>query len=356
MASNAARRGSALNPRLRAPAVLARDDAAAPRSDRQRTCRTRPTRRHRRRLHGRRRRAPAGKQGASTVVLEASTLGWGASTRNGGIAHPGFKWGPATLVKRYGPEVRRARCTRESVEATDFLGADRRDEAIDAELRVNGYLELAWARGHAEDFPRGGGGAGRGSGSPRAPIPRERLARRSDERLPRRPGVRCRRSAASREVVRGLSPASRSGTARICTRASAPARSGGRPMAGSSSRRSAARSWRATSWSRRTATPTARRRAPAPDHPDRELHHRHRAAARGPRPRAVPDGPGVLRHQNFLSYWHVSADRRMIFGGRVSFLPTSVDRTARLLHQRLLEVTHSSPATGSSTRGAARSA
>src|SRR5829696_6056046 len=41
--------------------------------------------------------------GATVAVLEARTLGWGASTRNGGIAHPGYKWGPGSLVKRYGP-------------------------------------------------------------------------------------------------------------------------------------------------------------------------------------------------------------------------------------------------------------
>ena len=42
--------------------------------------------------------------------------------------------------------------------------------------------------------------------------------------------------------------------------------------------------------------------------------------------------------RNFLSYWHVSADRRLLFGGRVSFFPTTVDRTAHLLHRRMLEV------------------
>jgi len=47
-------------------------------------------------------------QGAKSVLLEARTLGWGASTRNGGIAHPGFKWSPGSLVKRWGPETARA--------------------------------------------------------------------------------------------------------------------------------------------------------------------------------------------------------------------------------------------------------
>jgi glycine/D-amino acid oxidase-like deaminating enzyme len=60
-------------------------------------------------------------QAAKTVLLEANTLGWGASSRNGGICHPGFKWGPETLVKRHGRElahalyaetVRRRTCSR----------------------------------------------------------------------------------------------------------------------------------------------------------------------------------------------------------------------------------------------------
>ena len=37
-------------------------------------------------------------QGARTILLEANTLGFGASTRNGGIAHPGFKCGRSSSV------------------------------------------------------------------------------------------------------------------------------------------------------------------------------------------------------------------------------------------------------------------
>jgi glycine/D-amino acid oxidase-like deaminating enzyme len=42
--------------------------------------------------------------------------------------------------------------------------------------------------------------------------------------------------------------------------------------------------------------------------------------------------------KNFLFYWGLTADRRVVFGGRASFVPTSVERTARILHRGLLEV------------------
>ena len=51
-----------------------------------------------------------------------------------------------------------------------------------------------------------------------------------------------------------------------------------------------------------------------------------------------PRGRAFFDTKNFLYYWHVSADRRMVFGGRASFLPTNVDRSAAILHEGLLEV------------------
>ena len=54
--------------------------------------------------------------------------------------------------------------------------------------------------------------------------------------------------------------------------------------------------------------------------------------------RLSPKRRSFFDTKNFLYYWHVSADRRMIFGGRASFMPTSIDHTARILHKGLLEV------------------
>ncbi|HEY0442589.1 MAG TPA: FAD-binding oxidoreductase, partial [Candidatus Limnocylindrales bacterium] len=51
-----------------------------------------------------------------------------------------------------------------------------------------------------------------------------------------------------------------------------------------------------------------------------------------------PRGRAFFDTKNFLFYWHISADRRMIFGGRASMLPTTVDRTAEILHRGLLRV------------------
>jgi glycine/D-amino acid oxidase-like deaminating enzyme len=50
-----------------------------------------------------------------------------------------------------------------------------------------------------------------------------------------------------------------------------------------------------------------------------------------------PHGRPFFDSWNFLHYWQLR-DRRMIFGGRASFRPTSFARAARILHRGLLEV------------------
>ncbi|NTW12045.1 MAG: FAD-binding oxidoreductase, partial [Anaerolineales bacterium] len=42
------------------------------------------------------------KQGVNVAVLEAESIGWGASSRNGGMALTGLKLPMQTVIKRYG--------------------------------------------------------------------------------------------------------------------------------------------------------------------------------------------------------------------------------------------------------------
>ena len=68
-----------------------------------------------------------------------------------------------------------------------------------------------------------------------------------------------------------------------------------------------------------------------------------------------PRGRAFFDTKNFLYYWRLT-DRRMVFGGRAGFIPTSVERTSRILHRGLVEVHPQLARPGSSTPGAATSA
>lgn len=83
--------------------------------------------------------------GRSVLVVEREPLGWGASSRNGGMVIPELKAGPATLERRYGPVGRRM--YDEVVEAFELVasiadGSDGRG-GIECSWSVPGMLYLA---------------------------------------------------------------------------------------------------------------------------------------------------------------------------------------------------------------------
>src|ERR1043165_4482870 len=47
------------------------------------------------------------KRGATVAVLESESIGWGASSRNGGMVLTGLKLGANTLIARYGRDATR---------------------------------------------------------------------------------------------------------------------------------------------------------------------------------------------------------------------------------------------------------
>ena len=91
------------------------------------------------------------RRGVAVTLLEARTLGWGASTRNGGIVHGGYKWSAGQLIKRYGQDTGRA-LYQETLDSYQLVKQLIADEAIDCDFREVGHLELAYAPAHAPEL------------------------------------------------------------------------------------------------------------------------------------------------------------------------------------------------------------
>lgn len=82
------------------------------------------------------------KQGVSAVVLETNTIGWGASSRNGGMVLTGLKLGMETVMKKYGRDIAR-RLFQCSLDAIDTVEQIVKDEKIDCGFARHGHLLTA---------------------------------------------------------------------------------------------------------------------------------------------------------------------------------------------------------------------
>jgi glycine/D-amino acid oxidase-like deaminating enzyme len=277
------------------------------------------------------------RRGVGVTLLEAETLGFGASTRNGGIVHPGYKWGPRQLIRRYGEETGPA-LYAETLAGYETVKRLIAEESIDCDFREVGYLELAFAPSHVGDLHQERESLA-SVGIPSLIVPRERIR----EEI----GSDAYHGAL---VVAGsglLHPGRYfAGLAAAADRAGADLHEGvraktirrqadGRFVVETERGAILARDvFVATNGYTDGVAPTLRRRVipigsyiiasePLPEDLAHEL---------------SPKGRAFFDTKNFLYYWHVSADRRMVFGGRASFLPTSIDHMAEILHEGLLEV------------------
>ncbi|HTZ46353.1 MAG TPA: FAD-binding oxidoreductase [Verrucomicrobiae bacterium] len=284
------------------------------------------------------------KRGASVAVLEAETLGWGASCRNGGMVLTGMKLAVPTLIARYGREAVQNMYAA-SLESIDVVEQIVKEEGIDCAFSRCGHLEVAFKASHFAGFSESV----------------ERIRREFGHELRIVPKSELRQEIGSDiyfgglvdETSAGLNPAQYvHGLAQAAQRAGACLHDHARvvdvnPETTDGNRRFRVTTSRGTLAAREvllasgayttSATPALRRKVipigsyiiateVLPAELAREL---------SPRNRMIYDT------KHFLYYYRLTPDNRMLFGGRAAFFPESestVRESAELLRQGMIGV------------------
>ena len=277
------------------------------------------------------------RRGADVTVLERHTIGWGASSRNGGFVLPGFKPEVETLARELGV-VEARRLFELSLQAICALESLIAEEAIDCSYVRCGTVVLAARPAHLP-----------GLDASRRFLLNE-LAHetvvlgpaelRSEIGSSRYHGGLLDPFAGSVQpalLLRGLAGAAERAGARLVERAgvSRVTRTGAGVTLDTERGAVVARDVLvATNGYTGPVVPALQRRvvpvgsciiATAPLAP--EL-----VARLIPRRRVLSDT------KNLLFYFRLSADGRLVFGGRAAFTPTAVARSAAILRRGMVEV------------------
>jgi glycine/D-amino acid oxidase-like deaminating enzyme len=284
------------------------------------------------------------RHGARVVVLEAQTLGWGASSRNAGMALTGLKLPVETLMRRYGLETAR-RMYAASLASIDHVEQLVKEESIDCDFRRSGHLEVASKTAHYNGFQRSA----------------ELMAREFGHRVRVLPKGELREEIGSviyhgglvDEASAGINPARYvAGLAQAAAAAGADLHDHTRLEAVERASRNgvqgfALRTSRGPVWARNvflasggytnSATPSLQRKiipigsyiivtGMLPDALAREV---------SPRGRMIYDS------KHYLHYYRLTPDGRMLFGGRAAFFPetaATIRRSAAILQSDMLQV------------------
>jgi glycine/D-amino acid oxidase-like deaminating enzyme len=275
--------------------------------------------------------------GASVVLLEGETLGWGASTRSGGMVLSGFKWGLEQLCGRYGRDTGRA-LLAESVAAVDHVARLDETEGIDAEMRREGHLELAYSRHDADELEAYAAELGAYDGSARW-IPRSALrteigtdAYYGGLLFPADGGLHPGKLSvglAYRAVKAGVDVHERTRAAAI-----RPQRDGRVVVETTRGALIARKVFVGTNGYGDAAAPALRRRVI----PISSFIIATEVLDPALLAELTPRGRMFFDTKYFLYYWRGTADGRMMFGGRASFWPTSDEKAASVLHRGMLEI------------------
>ena len=283
-------------------------------------------------------------KGANVVVLESETIGWGASSRNGGMVLTGMKLGVNKLISMYGRQ-RTQRMYAASLASIDCVGKIVRDESISCDFGRCGHLEVACKQAHFDDYARQVEVIGREFHHELKIVPSSEL--RSEI------GSNIYFGGMVDEASVGLNPARYvAGLGLAALRAGACVREKTRVEQITRDSRQGALGWRLETsrgplWARDVFVATSgytSRTTPAlqkkiipigsyiiateilPDTLAREL---------SPRNRMIYDS------KNYIYYYRLTPDNRLLFGGRAAFFPESGDtirKSAEILRRGMIEV------------------
>ncbi|MFL5403446.1 MAG: NAD(P)/FAD-dependent oxidoreductase [Gemmatimonadales bacterium] len=277
------------------------------------------------------------RRGVDATVLERYTLGWGASSRNGGFVLPGFKPEMEELAARLGAG-RAAGMFQLSLEAMRYLSDLIAEEGISCDFNRCGSLTLAAKPGHMKGLEQSGRFMREQLGYQTETLGRDELGREIGSTRYHGglldPGG-C--SLQPAKYVTGLARAAERAGARLVEEAEVTKIHRSHGGFEIKTARGIVRSREvlaATNGYTPPALGRLRRRvipigsyqiATAPLEEDQAR-------------RLVPRGRVFSDTKNLLYYFRLSPDRRMVFGGRASFTPTGIKRSAAILAAGMGEV------------------
>jgi len=284
------------------------------------------------------------KRGAKVAVLESETIGWGASSRNGGMVLTGMKLGVNKLISMYGRDLTR-RMYAASLATIDCVQQIVREENIDCDFAHCGHLEVACKQKHFDDYARQAEVIAREFNHPLRVVPRKELAAEM--------GSRIYYGGMVDEISAGLNPARYvAGLGRAAIKAGAEIFERTRVESVQRESNHGDVGWKVSSsrgalWAREVfvatsgytgaATPALRKKIiPIGSFIiATEVLREELARELSPRNRMIYDS------KNYLYYYRLTPDWRMLFGGRAAFFPETdrtVRRSAEILRRGMIEV------------------
>jgi glycine/D-amino acid oxidase-like deaminating enzyme len=284
------------------------------------------------------------KKDVKVAVLESETIGWGASSRNGGMVLTGMKLGVNQLISMYGRE-RTQSMYAASLASIDCVGQIVGEEQIDCDFSHSGHLEVACKQAHFDDYAR----------------QVEVIRREFDHELKIVPRAELRSEIGSdiyyggmvdetsvglnpARYVAGLGAAAIRAGACVCekTRVEEIGRVARQGNAGWTLTTSKGKLWArdvfvATSGYTSGATPSLQKKIIPIGSYIIATEELPAALARelSPRNRMIYDS------KNYIYYYRLTPDNRLLFGGRAAFFPESGDtirKSAEILRRGMIEV------------------